>query len=161
MPRFLRTIRQGRWLKYPSIDWLQDGELQGDALSDLATEGGKLSVYRVSDENDLKRVVTALAANRGFLGNVDYAVFEDTDFVDLGIEANLESGKTPDMEVNQLHYDLCNLTVKRLADLAEIVSAGERKRVQRKEVLGWLQVAYAQGHFDETKIEPRILEALK
>ena len=161
MRYFLRTIRQGRWLKYPSIDWLQDSELQGDALRDLETEGGKLSVYRVSDEDDLKRVVTALAANRGFLGNVDYAVFEDTHFANLGIALELQSGTTPDIRVNQLHYDLCNLTVRRLASLAEIISVGKCNRVQKKMILDWLRAAYARGHFDEAKIEPKILEALK
>ena len=92
---------------------------------------------------------------------MDYAVFEDTRFAILGIEIDSQCGTTPDMKVNQLHYDLCNLTVNRLAYLAEIISAGKSKRVQKKKVLDWLQVAYARGNFEEAKIKPKVLEALK
>lgn len=148
-------------MKDPSLDWLQDDEVKGDALRDLATDQGKLSVYRISNDNDLQRVVTALAANREYLNNVDYAVFEDTRFASLGIVVDLQSGTTPDLKANEMHYDLCSLTVKRLASLAEIISDGECNRVQKKMVLDWLRAAYAQGHFDETKIKPRLLEALK
>ena len=50
MRLFLRVVRQRRWIRQPDEDWLKDGELKGDALSDLNTQCGRLSVYIVSSE---------------------------------------------------------------------------------------------------------------
>lgn len=50
MSLFLRAINQARWFTKPDVDWLEDGELKGDALTDIKTENGKLSVYKVTNE---------------------------------------------------------------------------------------------------------------
>ena len=75
MATFLRMTRQGRWLKYPDLEWLQPDELQSDALLDLQTKDNRLSVYRAEGEEEAKQVVIALAANRESLSNLDYAIF--------------------------------------------------------------------------------------
>lgn len=64
MRLFLRTVRQRRWAMQPDVDWLEDGELMGDALSDIQTKSGSLSVYEVANEADRQRIAVALAATR-------------------------------------------------------------------------------------------------
>ena len=65
MNRFLRAIRRCKWYKYPRVDWLQDCELKGDALSDIQAHQGRLSVYLVANEIDSQRVAVAIAATKG------------------------------------------------------------------------------------------------
>lgn len=54
MAFLLRKIRKNRWYK-EQIEWLPDGELQADPLSDLGTKSNELSVYHVViDESNLE-----------------------------------------------------------------------------------------------------------
>ena len=110
----MRTTRQARWLKYPDLEWLSQDDIQSDALLDLRTEDNKLSVYKVENEADTERVIIALAATRENLSNLDYAVFEDSTLASTDITISQQNGETPDAEVNKLHYDLTNLTVRKL-----------------------------------------------
>ena len=162
MKQFMRTIRQGRWHKCPAINWLENGELQSDALCDITTKGCMLSVYRINNEIDRQRVIVALAANRKCIVNLDYAVFEDSALDSLGITVQQTEGSTPDAVANELHYELGNLTVRRLAQLAKIVSAGQHKRISRKRIKLWLQGAANTGHLDRSRItSKKILEVLQ
>ena len=153
MRQFLRTVRQARWHKYPEISWLVEGELQGDVLTDMSTDKGRLSVYRINNEDDLQRVITALAATRDNMANLDYAIFEDSELGSLGITISQTDGNTADMTTNGLHYELGNLSARRLARLAEVVSAGNHDRVPEKLIRAWLQDAASTGHLDRTKIK--------
>lgn len=153
MKEFLRTTRRSRWYKYPLVDWLDEGELQGDALSDVKTCGGKLSVFSVANDADIQRVAVALAANREDFSNMDYAVFGDSSLRALGITVQHTEGDTPDESVNELHYELGNLTVERLALLTEIVSAGEHKRILQKQIKELLSEAAQCRQLDEKRIK--------
>ena len=153
MRQFLRSIRQGRWYRYPVVDWLDDGELQGDALSDIRTQDCRLSVYRVTSDADRQRVAVALAATRNEFSNMDYAVFVDSDLDALGITVQPTEGDTPDEAVNELHYELGNLTVKRLALLAKIVSVGEHRRIRQKQIKVLLQEAARSGRLDMARVK--------
>lgn len=149
--------RQARWLKHPDLDWLSQDEIQGDAMLDLQTEDNKLSVYRVQSDEEAERVVLALAANRLNLANLDYALFEDTILIPLDIALVQQAGQTPDDGVNELHYNLTNLTVDRLAKLAVLVSAGQHTRVPRKNIRTRLHQAIRAGTLDRDKLNPDLL----
>ena len=112
MNMFLRVINQTKWYKKPDVNWLEDGELKGDALADIKTDNGKLSVYKVTNEANIERISVALAATRERPDKIDYAVFADSNLKSLGITVNQTEGKTPDGEVNKVHYELGDLTVK-------------------------------------------------
>ena len=118
MKLFLRSIKLPRWDTKSNVDWLEDDELKGDALRDVQTQNGRLSVYKVTSEADMERVSVALAATRQDFSSVDYAVFADSDLERFGITVQQTKDKTPDDIVNRLHYELGNLTVKRLVLLS-------------------------------------------
>ena len=160
MSKFLRVIRQGKWHRYPEVDWLEIGDLKGDALSDIQTQDGKLSVYLVDSEVDRRRVVVALAATRENVSNIDYAVFENARLVLLGIMVDQSPGKMPDQTVNGMHYELGRLTTKRLTQLADVVSAGEHKRILKKRIKELLKEAIDAGRLDRTLIEHPRLQSL-
>lgn len=153
MKEFLRIIRQGRWHIYPKVDWLNEYDLRGDALSDIVTKDGRLSVFNVSNDSDKQRVAVALAANRENITNMDYAVFDESCLHSLGITMQQTKGKTPDEYVNKLHYELGYLTVERLALLTKIVYTGKHERIYRKQLKELLSEAARSRQLDEKRIK--------
>lgn len=160
MSLFLRAIRQARWFKKPHVDWLEDDELKGDALIDIETENGKLSVYKVTNEANAERISVALAATKDRPSKIDYAMFADSNLKSLGITVKQTEGETPDDEVNMVHYELGDLTVKRLAKLAEIISAGRHCRIQRKKISELLHESIRIGRINSTQLKPELEKEL-
>ena len=152
MNQFLRVVSKGKWHSSRKIDWLPDCEIQANALCDIQTQQNRLSVYRVANENDSRRVAVAIAATRSVISKVDYAVFEDSDLHSLGITVDLSYGETPDDVVNKMHYELGHLTVRRMAKLAKIIYAGKHKRIPEWQIKKWLVVAARAGHIDREKV---------
>ena len=152
MNQFLRIVRQSKWHERHKIDWLPDCEIQADAFCDIQTEQNRLSVYRVANETDSRRVVVAIAATRRTISKVDYAVFDYSDIHSLGITVDMSDGETPDEVVNRMHYELGHLTVRRLAKLAEIIYAGKHKRIQPWQIKKWLEEAVRAGYIDKEKV---------
>lgn len=160
MTAFLRSIRRGRWAQHPDIDWLQPGELQGDALTDLRTTGGVLSVFAIDGVVDQRDIVMALAARRDNISNLDYVMFDDDGFAASELESVRADGDTPVVEVNRVHYHIINLTTERLARLATIMSSGERGRVTGKRVEALLRQAVREGRMNTARINPNLLARL-
>ena len=127
----------------------------------MQTEECRLSVYATADVADRKRVAVALAATREEISLMDYAVFDGSSLKSLGITIRQTKGDTPDRDVNELHYDLGNLTVKRLAQLTEIVSTGEHRRISRQDVKAALYEAARDGQLNMAWIKsPKMREDL-
>ena len=135
-------------------------EIQADALGDLQTKNNALSVYRVDNDSDTKRVVVALAANRDAPANLDYAVFDGDDLPTIGVKLNRQEGATPDVEANKLHYDVEDLTAKGLAQLARVVSSAEHGRIPLKKVKGWLKDALRSGSLERERLKESLLKKL-
>lgn len=144
-----------------NLEWLPQGELQSDALLDLQTKDNSLSVFRVEDAKDTERVVVALAANRCNPAHLDYAIFDDTDLASIGIVMKLQEGDTPDVWVNKLHYNLTNLTVNRLVQIAETVAVGDHSRALKKDLAAKVKHGINTGTLDKSKIKPTLLGKLK
>lgn len=116
-----------------------------------------LSVYAVTDAIDGRRVAAAMAATREGISNMDYAIFEDSELESLGISVQHTPGDTPDDGVNSSHYDLGNLTTRRLAQLAEIVSAAEIRRMAWSDVRALPIDEINSGLVDATRVRPKII----
>lgn len=145
----LRMISQGRWLYEPTkFPWLPENYPLADALLDLKTEKNKLSVYQVGypasnlddlnlDENqELKRVIIALASNRKYVTNFDYTLIDLNLLKELGIVPHKSNGDTPDDYINRSHhYDIVELSVTKLLALAKLIQTERRwKRVKEAHV---------------------------
>ena len=160
MANFLRMIRQGRWLKHPAWDWLGKDDIHSDALIDLQTTGNALSVFKVESDDDINRIVVALAANRTEVKNLDYVVFDDVALVSSDISFAQKEGDTPDDAVNQLHHDVYNLTAFKLAKIAQAVSLCEMQRVPQKTLKTQLQQGVAGHQLDPQKMNERLLSKI-
>lgn len=159
MNQFLRLIKQRRWHMYPKIDWLEEGAIQGDALTDIRPIEGKLSVYKIDNDSE-QRVITALAAARDCVSHIDYVVFEDSKLDSIGITVEQTDGNTPDVDVNKLHYDLGKLSVERLVILAQIISQSKLDRKFQPEVIEHMRDAINTGYLDKAKIKEKLLKVL-
>ncbi len=160
MANFLRMIRQGRWLRRPEWDWLDNDEIPSDALLDFQTNDNSLSVFKVESDGDIDRVVVALAANRTTVSNVDYILFVEENLVSSDIAFVQKDGDTPDYSVNQLHYDVINLTVLKVCALAQMVSPCNMQRVLSKTLKAQLKQAVTERRLDPAKVNESLLAKL-
>ena len=130
-----------------------------DPLGDLATENGTLSVWEVGDDrSNLDRLLAALAANRDYLANVDYVVFDQRHLRRVGIEIRQSVGDTPDEGVNALwHRDLCHVSGHRLVQLTQaILKTGQTERRNREEVRHLLRRAVQAGMVSVGRLRPSV-----
>ncbi len=164
MPHLLRVSNnKRRWDKYPDVSWLAVNELQADALSDLKTDGGKLSVWQVEDdESNLQRLVAALAANRDKLDKVDYVLVDQKILEYISANAKIVLGDSPDEEANRWHLDLTELSVTKVVNLSRAISeANKVRRVLPKEVKAWVRTAIQSGWIDISNVNEKIRPEIK
>lgn len=162
MPRFLRVTQRGRWEVYPVIAWLRPGEMQANVFLDLRTERNALSVYRADSDEDAIKIGVAIAATRRNIGDLDYAIIEESELTAIGITPTQTEGATPSSEVNRLHCDLNFLTMDNLIQLAHAVSRGVHNRIRRRRMERLLRSAFRSGDFDiPDKISAAMLTKLR
>lgn len=137
MPLVLRAIRTGRWAEAEQhYAWLLDGHILADPLADLTTTHGALSIFEIDDSKaNLGRVVAALAVKRQRFDHFDYAIVEKEKLTEAGFRLSQTAGDTPDNMVNDLHFDVVELSVQRVAELALVLfHYSERERLNKKDV---------------------------
>jgi len=158
VPFVLRKIRKAKWYKHRGVPWLAQGDLQADALGDLQTSNNELSVYYIeSNKSNLERVVTALAANRDFISNLDYALLDLEVLSELGIKTERRAGETPDAQVNTWHIDLVELSAHKLMDLADaIYKHADKRRLQKKKLIQLIVKAVTSKCIDGTRLSPEL-----
>lgn len=159
MRRFLRLIRHTRWFGSHTTGWLNN-DVPGDAFGDIQTHDNKLSVYQVDNEQDKLCVITALAACRDNISNLDCTIFDDSNLASLGIKIQPTRGSTPDANTNRLHCDFEHMTMRSLANLAKVISAGTHDRIHKKNIKLMLQDAYNKHDLDTSRIKQGILSHL-
>ena len=156
----MRVVKKSRWHARPDWDGWEEGDIQGDALLDLRTQDNALSVFRVDESAGIGRIIAALAATRENLSHLDYVVFDDAPLEPIGVNMVQRDGKTPDNEVNDIHYDVVNLTVLKLVQLAQTVSQCRPERVPKIEVKAKLRQSLESRWLDTEKVDDGLLSQL-
>lgn len=157
MALLLRVVKQSRWIK---LDWFPAGAIQSDALRDLQTTENTLSLYRVNDRDEFENVVVGLASNRERIQNLDYVILNEAEIRSAGIIPVRTDGETPCNEANILHYNLQELTVEKVAKLAQFISVKHLDRIPRKTIESKVRNAMALGLLDSSKIKDSLLHEL-
>ena len=135
MAEVFRKLRaKSSWYSQP---WLPPGAVQADAARCLVTDRNGLSVYKLEDPDEqLKRLIAAIAASRNSVVQLDYAIFPESILTQCQIKQVQEPGELADNEVNQWHVDLVDLSFGKLAEFASAIKKeGKIKRYQKKRVL--------------------------
>lgn len=122
MPLFFRELGNKSWWDkaHDEFGWLTKDEFIGDIFKSVKTTKGTLSIFEIDeDQNNLSRVVAALACKRSNLENFDYVLVPESD-IQLHFDILQTPGKTADILVNELHRDIVQLTARKLLGLAII-----------------------------------------
>lgn len=162
MALLLRKIRKSKWYKNDSVPWLDENEIQADALGDLVTTSNTLSVWLIEDDrSNLEQVIVALASSSDNISNFDYALTDVDLVLNANIKIEIKAGLTPYSTANKWHRDLIELTTHKLVKLAEAMFVhSDRKRVGEKTILKWIKDAVDNGQIDKTKLEKGIIKKL-
>lgn len=162
MPLILRTIRKSKWYKNNNVAWLKQGEIQADALGDLLTKNNTLSVWLVEDDqSNIEQIVTALAASRDTISNLDYAIFQIDLLANANIKIENNEGATPYEKANRFHRDLVELTATKLINLAETILVNSQiERISEKKIGNLLETAVQNREIDKKKLRPGIANKL-
>lgn len=155
MAYLLRKIRKSRWYKTEETNWLNNEELQADALDDLRTQSNAFSVFHINqEETNLHRVVAALAANNKFLSNFDFALFDEEVISETGIKIKKSLGDSPDDQVNNWHSDLRELSAQKLLHLAsQIRTRAKINRMNHLQVLNLVADSLINGRIERSHIK--------
>lgn len=131
---------------------------------DALAREGKLSVWKVADQDDLDRILAAVATTRNTLANVDFPCFSDERLDDLGVKPqnSPEHGTTADETVNGWHYELTEVSLRRLADLVFLLlESAPAQRKPWKEIEALVTRGIQQGWINIDKVDPTLRSKLR
>jgi hypothetical protein len=160
MSLLLRIITKPKWVR---PDWIAPGDIPADALSDLRATNNELSVWSIElDQSNLNVVLVAAAANRDRLDKLDYTVFDEQLLPALEIKCAKSEGRTPYSSANiAMHRDLVELTVQKVASLAQVMMPLDHIRVTERQIRRMLLDAIQAGVLDRARILPKLLNDLE
>ncbi len=160
MPYILRLINKNRWYRDNEIPWLQEGDVPGDTLSDWSTRQNELSVWLVDDEFDnLKRLESALAANRQKIDHLDYIIFSQEILDQAGLKYSFSEGDLADKTANSWHIAIQQLSINQLSDLVKLIwysPTTETYRRLKKGLLKQVRAAANNNNFAVADIPEKI-----
>ena len=157
MSLVFRNIGNKHWYSDDQPDfneWLPDGELVADALKELRTTRGSLSVYRVDPEKEnLDRVIAAYACTRNSVNDIDYVLLP-LEVIEAAFDIAETPGKTADDEVNRLHLDIEHLSASKLLLLAHTFQNHHSSmvRIRGKHVKSKIQNSIKRQYLDFSRI---------
>lgn len=162
MAQILRGVNRSRWLAdVEEMPWIGQGEFPSEAFQDLETSKGCLSVYLVTDETPIDKVITALASKRSNVSVYDYIVIDEQVLKQAGFALEATMGETPDRDVNKYHLHIYRLTAQKLWRLAEILNGdGHRDRVRLPRMRELLLDALRTNVLDTTIMNQDLLRRL-
>lgn len=159
MTLWLRKVRKSKWYRNVEVPWLEEGELQADAFSDLSTRSNKLSWWLIEDDrSNLERVVAALASKCDDLSIVDCVILDDESVARLNLAIAEAPGDTPDGQANEKwHRDFLCLTTEKLQQLAEEICLPDRiLRFNSKKVKAFIEKSVVAGQIDLSQVKETI-----
>lgn len=164
MGYIFRKIRKAKWYHNPAVQWLDDGEIQADALFDLKTNHNCLSFWLVDQErkNLNKIIATNATANTDSIKVVDYVLLDSEILEDLNISSAKTDGLSPHSQANaEWHINLINLTSKKVCMLAEkIMLYGIIERVLPGVVTTLVTDEISNGSIDKNQMKESLREEI-
>lgn len=166
MPYVLRKVANSKFRVRPDLDWLKDGDLQADALKNLATAHSTVSVYKLTKRVSRRRIVAGLASTNDRVTKIEYVLLELDFLFSNGYEVKNtpEDGNTKDKGVNCHHYDIVNLSPRKLYDLARYVArcVRENQLIYRESyVARFIENSIESSYIDRNELKPGLREDLE
>ncbi len=166
MPYVLRKVANSKYRVRPDLNWLNEENLQADALKNLATKNSAVSVYKLNAQINRRRIVAGLASTNDRVTKIEYVLLE-VDFLyanGFELKKTPEHGKTKDSGVNRNHCDIANLTPSSLYDLALYIArcVRENQLLYREDyVARFLENSINSGFIYRKDLKPRLRASLE
>lgn len=148
-----------------------DALLNGDAITDLRTQGNALSVWRVKDDlSDINDVIAASAVSRDRLDKVCYLTIEESDLSSLELEMSKVKGDVQGVvdDILVKHRDILDIDYWRigyltqyLMDRANSSDESKRRAVAAKDVKSIVKDYVNRSLIDVCKVNNRIKSELE
>lgn len=159
-----RKISLAKWSRK---DELEVGEIPADAVTaDLRTQDNALSFWRCGDEErvEIEEAALAIAAAWERVDKIDVVWLATDDLQNDGQTLKDTEGRTPALELAELHVDVCRLDYIRLGKVAQrVVTAVKEERylrLRKARVKSLLTEAVEQGRIDPKDLQKRVCEEL-
>ena len=160
-----RKVSLAKWAKK---DELAEGEIPADAVSaDLRTQDNALSFWKCGDEErvGVEEAVLAIAAAGTCVDKIDVVWLVADELQDDGQTLQDTKGRTPVLELAELHVDVCRLDYIRLGKIARCVVTALKEerylRLRKARVKKLLAEAVEQKRIDPNDLQQRVREELE
>jgi hypothetical protein len=162
MGYLFRTIKKARWNRENKPAWLGINQVPADTFRDLQTREGQLSVWFIEDDlSNLNDVIVAVTSNKEHVEKCDYALFDEKECTNLGIQLEDCEGTTPLKSANSWHRLFTELTGAKLIELAKVIYyKGKRDRFAFPDVKGKILSVYSKGEIDESQLRTSMKASL-
>jgi hypothetical protein len=119
------------------------------ALTQVFDNRSGVSTWRVTNNEEIERVVTAQAVMRSTIADFAYCLIEESKLGPLGIKTKDTLQRTIDSGINNKHVDIIDLTGKKLIILAGLINSEfDPKVMARQEIMAAAKKFLSDGTFD-------------
>ena len=149
MALLVRKLDTAKWIPSDSFEWLAPDDIEADPIGDLATTDNGLSVYLVENEELTKRVVAAIAAKASASKNqaLGYVIIDKALLDEWGFKLDdSEKGTTQDLEVNDWHRNIIELSANRIIHLVKAMKDMDPHPVFPNELVETLKNSVQEGY---------------
>jgi hypothetical protein len=130
MTLIVRKIEKAKWMQN---NILFGAEVSADAITNcMKTTNNKLSVWEVSQEDEVGDVVIALTSQAQHIETMDVVILNRTRLVDVGLNLEEAKGITPFEELSQKHRNIVSLTYPSLGRLANLIVENIKNNVAKR-----------------------------
>lgn len=160
-----RKITRAKW---SNRSGLATAEIPADGLTvDLRTQGNTLSFWQcpTDTDTDLESAALALAAGRDSLDKLEFVWLDDDELQNDGLTMTSTMGRTPVLDLTDLHVDLERLDYVRLGAVARKVvaalDANQYRRLSKAKVKGLIVNALENDRIDLDAMNTRLLNEVR
>ena len=162
MSLFIRKIDKGKWLQK---DIPLDEDVPADAITKcMKTDHNTLSVWEISDEDNIDEAVLAIVSGGQHLDAIDVAPINTEHLEENKIDYIRTGGRTPVKELVDTHRDLSNLSYKKLGivayHIADKIKDNQVKRYTRGRLKEILRDAIEKGRLRADELDDSIRKEL-
>ena len=109
-------------------------------------------------------MIAAIAASGTSVAQFDYVLLDFRWLESHGFDlvSTPDHGITPDVDVNEAHFDICGLSIQKLYELALYVNTLVRVEgpIVGDQVAEWIDIGISKRHIDESCLDDRLLRSL-
>lgn len=169
MTYYVRKISRAKWpnnehesdFDYDNFDI---NELKADAITGcIKTSSNELSLWKIESKDEDINAILPIVAGFEKPNTFDIVYIQEEDLKEAGIELNKTKGRTPVIELQELHYDADVKNYSGLGTFAKIITHALKdnyKRIKEKDVKKIIEKAIADGKLNKEDLDLKMQEKL-